>query len=210
MRDQINTLIIDMYGVILKERTGNFVPYTYEHFDPSEHGRIKKLLEDERLFTKAGVGELSSHEFLALLGYDDPEYHMKNYVENYLSLDGSFLSFAEKYHDLYDFVLLSTDVSEWSQYIMEYYGLNQYFKHRIVSGDVHCRKPDAGIYRIALDRVNKKGKQCLFVDDSVNNIMVAKEMGIHTVLFNRFQEQYEDDYVTSFEELDKYLQNKCQ
>ena len=207
MSEKISTLIIDMYGVIIKERTGNFVPYTFEHFDQSQHSHIQKLLEEERLFSKAGLGELSSHEFLSLLGYDDAEYHMKNYIENYLSLDSSFIPFAEKYHDLYDFVLLSTDVSEWSQYITEYYGLKKYFKHRIVSGDVHCRKPDRRIYRIALDQVKKYGSQCLFVDDNVNNILAAKELGIHTVLFNRFREPYAGDSVLSFEELDVFLQN---
>ena len=32
MMDKISTIIIDMYGVILKEKTGNFVQYT---FDPA-------------------------------------------------------------------------------------------------------------------------------------------------------------------------------
>ena len=60
MSQKITTLIIDMYGVILKDRTGNFVPYTYEHFDVSEHGRIKDLLENQKLFTKAGLGHIAN------------------------------------------------------------------------------------------------------------------------------------------------------
>ena len=95
MSKAISTLIIDMYGVILKERTGNFISYTYEHFDSSEHNRIRNLLENDKLFTKAGLGEMTSHEFLSTLGYEDTEYHMKNYIENYLTFDPSFLSFAE-------------------------------------------------------------------------------------------------------------------
>ena len=87
MSKAISTLIIDMYGVILKERTGNFIPYTYEHFDASEHDRIKNLFENEKLFTKAGLGEISSHEFLSALGYQETEFHMKNYIENYLTFD---------------------------------------------------------------------------------------------------------------------------
>ena len=45
MHHKITTLIFDMYGVILKERTGNFIPYTLEHFDEAEHERIKDLIE---------------------------------------------------------------------------------------------------------------------------------------------------------------------
>ncbi len=205
MSKTITTLIIDMYGVILKERTGNFIPYTYEHFCTSEHERIKGLLEKEKLFTKAGLGEISSHEFLSALGYKDTEYHMKNYIENYLSFDPSFASFAEKYYKQYNFVLLSTDVSEWSRYITKFFGLDKYFKHKIVSGDVHCRKPDPQIYNITLKQIQAKANECLFIDDNINNILSAQKLGINTILFNRYNEQYVGEKVDSFEELDEAL-----
>ena len=207
MSQKITTLIIDMYGVILKDRTGNFVPYTYEHFDVSEHGRIKDLLENQKLFTKAGLGHISSYEFLSKLGYKDPEYHMKNYIENYLSFDKSFVSFAEKYYKQYDFVLLSTDVSEWSRYITEYYGIDKYFKYRIISGDVHYRKPDPQIYRIALKQIQASADECLFVDDSIANILSAQMLGIPSILFNRYNEQYSGEQVNSFDELNIKLQH---
>ena len=207
MNSIVTTIIIDMYGVILKERTGNFGTYTYEHFPQSEHERLDKIFNEERLFTKAGYGEISSHDFLTRLGFDDPEYHMRDYIENYLTLDKSFISFAEKYYEQYEFVLLSTDVSEWSRYIAKYYELDKYFKYKIVSGDVHCRKPDRKIYEIALARTGKTAEECIFIDDSIANINSAKEMGIHTVLFNRFGEDYSGDQVKTFEELGKLFKN---
>lgn len=207
MPKKITTIIFDMYGVILKERTGNFVPYTYNHFEASEHERIKYLLESEKLFTKAGLGDISSHAFLAKLGYEDTEYHMKNYIENYLSFDQSFVPFAEKYSNRYTFVLLSTDVSEWSKYITKYYGIDPYFKHKIVSGDVHCRKPDPQIYEITLKQAQVNANECLFIDDNQNNILSAQKLGINSILFNRHNEPYTGEKVHSFEELDHLLQS---
>ena len=207
MNSIVTTIIIDMYGVILKERTGNFGTYTYEHFPQSEHERLDKIFNEERLFTKAGYGEITSHDFLTRLGFTDPEYHMRDYIENYLTLDKRFISFAEKYYEQYEFVLLSTDVSEWSRYITKYYELDKYFKYKIVSGDVHCRKPDRKIYEIALARADKTAEECIFIDDSIANINAAKDMGIHTVLFNRFGEDYSGDQVKTFEELDKLFNN---
>lgn len=207
MNSIVTTIIIDMYGVILKERTGNFGTYTYEHFPQSEHERLDKIFNEERLFTKAGYGEITSHDFLTRLGFTDPEYHMRDYIENYLTLDKRFISFAEKYYEQYEFVLLSTDVSEWSRYITKYYELDKYFKYKIVSGDVHCRKPDRKIYETALARADKTAEECIFIDDSIANINSAKEMGIHTVLFNRFGEDYSGDQVKTFEELDKLFKN---
>ena len=36
-------LLIDMYGVIIKESKGYFVPYTLQKFETSEHGKSKEL-----------------------------------------------------------------------------------------------------------------------------------------------------------------------
>ena len=181
---KITTIILDMYGVILEESKGKFVPYTFSHFNAAEHERLKRQFKEEQLFTKAGNGEISSDEFLSMLGYDNPQYHMKNYIENYLTLDSGFIPFAENYYKKYDFVLLSNDVSEWSTYITEYYQLNKYFSHKIVSGDVKCRKPDRKIYELALEKIRKRGEECVFIDNSVKNLEVASELGICSILFN--------------------------
>ena len=97
--DGKTTILLDMYGVILEESKGNFIPYTFNYFDKSEHERLVKQFKEEQLFTKAGKGELTSDAFLAKLGYDDPQYHMRNYIENHLTLDSGFIPFAEKYYE---------------------------------------------------------------------------------------------------------------
>ncbi|MBQ8549443.1 MAG: HAD-IA family hydrolase [Lachnospiraceae bacterium] len=202
----ITTIIFDMYGVIIEESKGNFIPYTYNHFDESEYERITRQFRVEKLFGKAGNGELSSDEFLSLLGFADTEFHMRDYIENHLTLDAGFISFAERFSGQYEFVLLSNDVSEWSAYITEFHGLDKYFKHKIVSGDVKCRKPDRKIYELALERIGKKPEECLFVDNTAKNLLVAQELGIAAVLFDRDKEAYSGTKVNTFEELAQVIE----
>lgn len=199
------TILFDMYGVILEESKGNFIPYTFQHFGQEEHERLLRQFKQEQLFTKAGNGEITSNTFLTMLGYDNPEYHMRNYIENYLTLDNAFIPFAEKYHTQYEFVLLSNDVSEWSSYITDYYRLNQYFKDKIVSGNVKCRKPDKKIYELALEKIQRAPSECYFIDNSVQNLKVAEELGISPILFNRDNEEYTGVIINSFEELANML-----
>ena len=201
----IDTLIFDMYGVIIKESKGNFIPYTLEHFDKSWHERLIRQLKDEQLFTKAGNGEFTSNEFLSRLGFSNPEYHMHNYIEHYLTLDDSFIEFAEKYFDKYNFILLSNDVVEWSAYITKYYKLNKYFQYKIVSGDVGCRKPGKEIFQTTLSKINKNAGQCLFVDNSSANLKTASSLGFVSVLFNRDKEDYNGKIVNSFWELENFM-----
>ena len=204
---EVTTILFDMYGVILEESKGNFIPYTFAYFDKAKHEMLKKLIKEDQLFTKAGNGEISSDIFLSMLGYEDPEFHMKNYIENYLTLDSGFIPFAEKYYAKYDFVLLSNDVSEWSSYITQYYQLDKYFKYKIVSGDVKCRKPDRQIYELALEKIRKNSVECVFIDNSVKNLKVAADLGIRTILYNRDGESYNGVIINSFEELAKILES---
>ncbi len=203
---RINSILIDMYGVILEESKGNFIPYTFKYFDKAEHERLKRQFKEQQLFTRAGLGEFTSDEFLSRLGYENPGYHMKDYIENYLTLDGGFIPFAEKYYQQYNFVLLSNDVSQWSSYITEYHRLNKYFSEKIVSGDVKCRKPEKKIYELALEKSGKCPEECLFIDNSVKNLEVAEELGIVPILFNRDGEEYGGRIVNSFAELEKMLE----
>ena len=201
----ITTILLDMYGVILEESKGYFIPYTFGSFDQAEYDRLTRQFREEKLFTRAANGEMTSDEFLTQLGFQDPQYHMVNYIDNFLHLDQGFREFAERYSTKYDFVLLSNDVSEWSAYITKHHDLDRYFTHKIVSGDVKCRKPDRRIYEIALEKTGKKPEECCFVDNSVKNLLVAAEMGIEPILFNRDQEEYTGTIVNSFAELAEVL-----
>ena len=201
----MKTIIFDMYGVIIKESKGNFIPYTRNHFPTSEHDQLKKLFFEDKLFTKAGNGEITSDEFLTALGFENPQFHMRNYIENHLTMDEDFYVVAESRKNKYKYALLSNDVSAWSKYITEFYQLNKYFPQKIISADVHCRKPEAKIFEIALERLGVPADECVFIDNSVENLRTANTFGMDTILFNRDNESYDGKIVYSFDELSQIL-----
>ncbi len=53
------------------------------------------------------------------------------------------------------------------------------FRDIVVSGDERLVKPDAAIYRLALDRFGLAPGQAFFVDDNADNIAGAQALGIH-------------------------------
>ena len=199
-------LLIDMYGVIIKESKGYFIPYTFQHFPETEYDRLTNAFKVERVFSKAQKGSLTNEEFLSYLGYGNPRETMEDYLINFLTLDEQFHDFAERVSKDMDFCLLSNDVLEWSEFLTAYHGMNPYFKDKIVSGEVHLRKPDKDIFRCALERLHREPEDCIFVDNSVKNLRVAEELGMAAVLFNRDGEEYEGNVVNDFEELGELLQ----
>lgn len=194
-----STILIDMYGVIIKESKGNFIPYTYDSFSESEHERIESIINP--LFSKAQKGEIDSFEFLSHLGFENPENAMKDYIQTRLTLDKGFVEFAEKIKDKYQLVLLSNDVGDWSRYITDFWGLDKYFSHEIISADINLRKPDLAFFDKALEIIGKSAHECIFVDNSVQNLLAAEEVGISPIHFNRDNEHYYGMVVNDFNEL---------
>ena len=203
--EKSKVLLIDMYGVIIKESKGYFIPYTFQRFKASQHEQLTKAFKEEKCFSKAQKGELTNEEFLGYLGYQNPDKTMEDYLKNYLTLDEQFHKFAQRNSGHIAFCLLSNDVLEWSEFLTEYHGMNQYFKEKIVSGAVHLRKPDRAIFEYALEKLQCKPENCIFVDNSVKNLRVAEELGMQTILFNRDGEAYDGTVVNGFIELNEML-----
>ena len=53
----------------------------------------------------------------------------------------------------------------------------------VYSFDVGVRKPEKEIYEIAIQRANANPQECLFIDDLLENIQAAKQIGIEGVHF---------------------------
>ena len=55
------------------------------------------------------------------------------------------------------------------------------FDDKIISGHVGLAKPDTKIYQLAIDKFNLVPEKSLFIDDKIENINGAKQLGIHTI-----------------------------
>ena len=53
----------------------------------------------------------------------------------------------------------------------------------VVSGEEGIKKPDPKIFQLLLDRYNLRPEETVFFDDHIENIIAARELGIHGILF---------------------------
>lgn len=79
-------------------------------------------------------------------------------------------------------------LSNWSQetfpLMRTKYPFFEIFDDIIISGAVKLVKPDARIFRLALDRIGRPARECLLIDDSPANIASARDLGLATVQFH--------------------------
>lgn len=64
------------------------------------------------------------------------------------------------------------------------------FSGIVISGNEGCMKPNAEIFHLALERFDLQPTDALFIDDSVPNIDMAKELGIAGFHFKRSENCY--------------------
>ncbi len=57
------------------------------------------------------------------------------------------------------------------------------FHHMIISAEVGVAKPEARIFQIALDQLQVKAKEAVFVDDFIENIEACEKIGMKGIHF---------------------------
>jgi putative hydrolase of the HAD superfamily len=62
-------------------------------------------------------------------------------------------------------------------------GVSRHFERIIdIQALEYINKPDAAAYHRAMDILSARPEECVFVDDSMNNLVPARHMGMITVL----------------------------
>jgi epoxide hydrolase-like predicted phosphatase len=57
------------------------------------------------------------------------------------------------------------------------------FDQIVISAEVGLAKPDPRVFHLALDGLEVTPKESIFIDDFDKNVKVAREVGIHSILF---------------------------
>ena len=195
----MKAIILDMYGVIVKQTGGDFVPYVQQSFPD---------LKPEEIYIpwfKADVGELTSLEVWEKLGFKgDIERIEKEYLDT-MEINDGFLDFISSVNKNYKMAIISNDSSRWSKFIREKFDVNKHFDVISISGDLKIQKPDERIFELTIEQLGCRAEDCLYVDDREENLEAARKVGMNVVLFNSRNVEYDSDTVNSFFELTNLL-----
>lgn len=78
---------------------------------------------------------------------------------------------------------LNNEAREPNEYRFRKFGLREKFKVALSSCYLGLRKPDAAIYRRALDILGVPGERVLFIDDRPENAVAAATEGMQTIRY---------------------------
>lgn len=195
----MKSIVLDMYGVIVKQTGDDFVPYVRQTFPD---------LSVEEIHTpwfKTDIGEITSLDVWKAIGFQgDLEKIEKEYLDT-IELSDGFIDFIEKVQGKYKLAIISNDSSRWSKYLREKFDLNKYFDVISISGDLKIQKPDERIFLLTIEKLGVNAEECFYIDDRTGNLNAAKKVGMMPILLNSRNETYDGVSVKSYEELAKEI-----
>lgn len=191
----MKTILLDMYGVVVKQTGDDFVPYVHRTFPDLPEEQILSPWFD------ADAGKLTSLDVWRILGFQgNLEQIEKEYLDT-IELNAGFLEFANQARKSYQLGLISNDSSRWSRYLREKFGLNPLFDVISISGDLKIQKPDPRIFELTVEKLGCKATECIYVDDREGNLAAARQLGMRPILFNSRNVSYDGETVMNFQEI---------
>lgn len=191
----MKAIILDMYGVIVRQTGDDFVPYVQRTFPALSADEICAP------WFRANVGEIRSLEVWEAIGFrGDLEKIEKEYLDT-MDLSDGFPDFLEKVRGRYRLAILSNDSSRWSRYLRQKFQIDRYFDVISISGELKMKKPDERIFLHTIDKLGVDAEDCIYVDDRRSNLNTARKLGMQPVLMNSRDVPYEGVSVRDFDEL---------
>ncbi|HEY2668224.1 MAG TPA: HAD-IA family hydrolase [Actinomycetota bacterium] len=174
----LSWVALDAMGVIYEQRGVSALLAAFA-------GRLGVSVDPEearRLYRQASLGLLSSSELWEALGIPGTGRD-EEFLRHRLLMPGvrEFLAAMRRLGVRVG--CITNDVAEWALRQRRRYGLEDGIWPWVVSGDVGVRKPAPEIYERFLAEAGCEAEDCMFIDDTPENLDTAGRLGFRTLGF---------------------------
>ena len=148
----------------------------------------------EFIFNTYEIGKINLHEYLETavftqprnFTYDDFIQFMLNESQELPDMIPYLIEWKKKTgHRL---ISINNEGKELNTYRVEKFRLKRVFDAFVSSCDVCMRKPDPGIFKLALGIAQSKAEECVYFDDRPMLAAAAKKIGINAYVHEGFQQ----------------------
>jgi putative hydrolase of the HAD superfamily len=182
---QIHAIFWDVGGVLLSnawDHTERLAAHERFHLDEKEfHARHEMVVSSfER-------GKITLDEYLDhTVFYRDRPFTREEFRDFMFSMSQPIpevLAFARTLADSGKYFMgtINNESRELNLHRIEKFGLREIFRLFVSSCFVGLRKPESGIYRLAIEITQINPEECCFIDDRELNLECAAKLGMHTI-----------------------------
>jgi putative hydrolase of the HAD superfamily len=195
-QSRISTIFTDVGGVLLTNgwgRSGRQKAIEVFKLDPLETEERHHLT-----FDTYEVGKLSLDEYLErVVFYKERNFSVNDFrgfmfeqSQPYPEMINLIQSLKEK-HKL-KIAVVNNEGRELNDYRIKKFKLDSFVDFFISSSFVHFRKPDADIFRLALDVARTPVDQIVYIDDRPLFVQVAESLGLKGIIHKTYESTAEE------------------
>lgn len=187
----VTTLFVDIGGVLLTDGWGHeFRKLAVKEFnlDPEE-----MEIRHSTVFETFEIGKLTINEYLNLLVFYQSRSFTHSQFQKFMfarsESNPKMISLIQHLKAKYGLkiVVVSNESRELNANRIQKFRLNEFVDAFISSCYVGLRKPDADIFRMALDVAQVSAKQVVFIDNTQMFVQIAEGLGIRGIWHTDYQ-----------------------
>lgn len=99
-------------------------------------------------------------------------------------LDAKMIDYIKELKKRYLIGMITDNKIDRIEVVLTANHLEEFFDVVAISADVHSRKDNQPIFQYALDKLCVQATECIFVDNTADNLLLPKEIGMKTILFD--------------------------
>ncbi len=183
--DKITTLFFDVGGVILTNGWDHISREKAAAYFSYDHESVEK--RHQPLFEEFDSGNLSLEEYLEqVIFFEERTFGREDFIrfmESQSEPHPGSLEVLEKLAQSkrYFLATINNESFALNQYRIRTFGLDKYFTAFLSSCYLGVTKPNHKIFSKALWITQRKGEECVFVDDREENVTAARACGLQGI-----------------------------
>lgn len=192
----IRAILWDLGGVIVRTHDWSWRNHWEDRLGLAPFG-LSELVFNSDMGRKASLGEATPDELwnwiTGRLGLPD-EARMKFEQDFWAGdrVDQDLVNFIRSLRPTYKTGLISNAWSDLRDAMECQWFIADAFDEIVISAEVGIVKPNPGIYQLALQRLQIKAQETIFIDDFPENIVGAEEAGMQGILFKHPEQVLSD------------------
>jgi putative hydrolase of the HAD superfamily len=189
----IKILFFDIGGVLLSNGWGHESRQKAAAVFGYEYAEMNYL--HEFIFNVYEIGKITLDEYLnTVLFYQPRAFSKEDYIEFMLRESTQLpqmldwlIEWKRTLHGDIKIISINNEGRELNNHRIKTFGLRRFFDAFVSSCEVGMRKPDPGIFQLALGIAQASPRECLYFDDRIILVDAAKKLGINGIQHTDFE-----------------------
>ncbi|RKR83615.1 putative hydrolase of the HAD superfamily [Mucilaginibacter gracilis] len=187
----IKVLFFDVGGILLTNGWGHESRKVAAEKFGLDYAEVNVL--HNFIFNVYEIGSITLDDYLDTVIFNEPRDFTREDFKQFIYAQSvelpNMLAWLKEWKKTCGFRIISinNEGKELNDYRVEKFRLHECFDAFISSCEVKMRKPDPGIFKLAMGIAQVSEKQCVYFDDRVMFVTTAQKLGIQAYQYTDFE-----------------------